>query len=305
MPTSERPGSTRIRTPSPKTSATPRDLDLDVGVDRGRLVLGGVGDPEAAADVDQAAPIAGQLADRPDRQPVGLQLEDLRADVGVQADQVEHVGGEHPLDRPRRQPVLEAEAELGVELPGGDVVVGRGLDPRRHPDQHVLAFVEQPLAALDLVEGVEDQVADAGARGEEDLLVALVVAVHVDPRRVEAGAQRHVQLAARGDVDREALLGEEPVGGGAGEGLAGEEDLEVVAAPLEGLAVGARPRPHLVLGVDVGGGAELGGELDHVTAGDLEMPALVHAAAGRVDRRARDRVSDRACLSALGHGTAL
>ena len=90
--------------------------------------------------------------------------------------------------------------------------------------------VEQPLAALDLVEGVEDQVADAGpTRREEDLLVALVVAVHVDAARVEAGAQRHVQLAAGGDVDREPLLGEEAVGGGAGEGLAGEEDLEVVA----------------------------------------------------------------------------
>ena len=165
--------------------------------------------------------------------------------------------------------------------------------------------VEQPLAALDLVEGVEDQMADAGARGEEDLLVALVVAVHVDPRRVEAGAQRDVQLAAGGDVDREPLLGEEPVGGGAGERLAGEEHLEVAAAALERLAIGARPGAHLVLGVDVGGGAELGGELDHVAAGDLEMAALVHAAARRVNRRARDRVGDRACLSALGHGTAL
>ncbi len=97
------------------------------------------------------------------------------------------LGGEHPLDRARRQPVLEPEAELRVELAGGDVVVGRGLDPRRHPDQHPLAPLEQPLAALDLVEGVEDQVADAGAGGEEDLLVGLVVAVHVDAVGVEAG----------------------------------------------------------------------------------------------------------------------
>ena len=215
----------------------------------------------------------------------------------------ELVGGEHPLDRPRRQPVLEPEAELRVELAGLDVVVGRGLDPRRDPDQHVLGRVEQPLAALDLVEGVEDQVADAGAGGEEDLLVGLVVAVHVDAVGVEAGPQRHVQLAAGGDVDREALLGEEPVGGGAGQRLAGEEDLEVVAAALEGLAVGAGAGADVVLGVDVGGGAELGRELDHVAAGHLEVAALVDAAARRIDRRSLDRVAarDPACSrSAIG-----
>ena len=190
--------------------------------------------------------------------------------------------------------------------PVGDVVVGRGLDPGRDPDQHVLGRVEQPLAALDLVEGVEDQVADPGAGGEEDLLVGLVVAVHVDPRRVEAGAQRHVQLAAGGDVDREPLLGEEPVGGGAGQRLAGEEDLEVGAAALEGLAVGAGPGAHVVLGVDVGGRAELGGELDTSQPATSRWPRSLTRLPGRIDRRARDRVArDRARLSRSAIGRAL
>ena len=118
LPTSERPGSTRIRTPVAEDLGDAAHLDVDVGVDRGRLVLGGVGDAEAAADVDDPAPVAGQLAERADRQRVGLELEDLRADVGVQPDQLELVGGEHPLDRPRRQAVLEPEAELRVELAG-------------------------------------------------------------------------------------------------------------------------------------------------------------------------------------------
>ena len=227
--------------------------------------------------------------------------------MGVQPDQLQLVGGEHPLDRPRRQPVLEPEAELGVELAGLHVAVGRGLDPRRDPDQHPLRRVEQPLAALDLVEGVEDQVADAGAGGEEDLLVGLVVAVHVDAVGVEAGAQGHVQLAAGGDVDREPLLGEEPVGGGAGERLAGEEDLEVGAAALEGLAVGAGAGADVVLGVEVGRRAELRRQLDHVAAGHLEVAALVDAAAGRVDRRARDRIAahDRPRLFSLRHRTGI
>ena len=211
--------------------------------------------------------------------------------MGVQPDQLQLLGGEHPLDRPRRQAVLEPEAELGVELAGGDVVVGRGLDPGRDPDQHPLAALQQPLAALDLVEGVEDQVADPGPGGEEDLLVALVVAVHVDPLGVEAGPQRHVQLAAGGDVDREPLLGAEPVGRGAGQRLAGEENLEVVGSALEGLAVGAGAGADVVLGVDVGGGAELFGQLDHVAAGHLQVPPFVDAAADRVDRRPRDRIA--------------
>ena len=88
-----------------------------------------------------------------------------------------------------------------------------------------------------------------------------------------------------------------------GKRLAGEEDLEVGAAALEGLAVGAGAGADVVLGVDVGGGAELCRQLDHVAAGDLEVAALVDAAAGRVDRRARDRVAarHRPRLSSLRH----
>src|ERR1700761_3483644 len=254
----------------PEDLAHAVDLDADVVVDRGRAIVLGVGDAEAAADVDDLAPVAGQLTERGDRQLVGLELEDLRADVGVQPDQVQLLGGEDALDRPRRPGrVAGPEAELRVELAGGDVVVGRGLDPRGDPDQHLHRLVEEALAALDLVEGVEDQVADSGPRRHQDLLVGLVVAVHVDPGRVEPRGERDVELAAGGDVDRQPLLGEELVGGGGREGLARVEDLAVDAAALEGLAVGAGTGAHVVLGVDVGGGAVLFGELDHVAAADL------------------------------------
>src|SRR4051812_38615477 len=225
-------------------------LDVDVGLDRGRLVLFRVGDPESAADVDELAPVTGKLAERADRKFVGLELEDLRADVGVQADELEMLAVQHALDRPRGEAVLEAEAELRVELPGLHVVVGRRPHAGGHPDQHGLAPLEQALAALDLVERVDDQVPDARAGGESDLLVGLVVAVQVDASAVETGPQRRVQLAARGDVDRQALLAEQPAGGGAGERLARVDHLEAIAALLERLQVGACPRPHIVLGVD-------------------------------------------------------
>ena len=135
-----------------------------------------------------------------------------------------------PLDRPLGEAVREPEAELGVELARLDVVVGRRLDPGRDPDQDPLGPVEQPLGPLDLVEGVEDQVADAAVERVAELGLGLVVAVHVDPRRVEAGGQGHAQLAARGDVDREPLLAHQPVGRGAGKRLARVDHLEVVGA---------------------------------------------------------------------------
>ena len=98
--------------------------------------------------------------------------------------------------------------------------------------------------------------------------------MHVDAGGVEARGERDVQLAAGGDVDREPLLGEQLVGGGGREGLAGEEDLAVDAAALEGLAVGAGAGAQVVLGVDVGGGAVLFDELDDVAAADLELALL-------------------------------
>jgi hypothetical protein len=111
--------------------------------------------------------------------------------------------------------------------------------------------------------------------------------MHVDPRRVEARGEGDVELAAGGDVDREPLLGEEPVGGGGREGLAREEDLAGDAAAFEGLAVGVGAGAHVGFGVDVGGGAVRFDQLDDVAAADLEVAALVYPAADRQHGRAR------------------
>ena len=45
-----------------------------------------------------------------------------------------------------------------------------------------------------------------GVEGEPQLRLGLVVAVHEDALRVDAGLQREVQLAAGGDVHRQPLL---------------------------------------------------------------------------------------------------
>ena len=86
-------------------------------------------------------------------------------------------------------------------------------------------------------------------------------------------------------------LAQQRVGGGRRQRLAGVDHLEVVGALARSARTySARPGADVVLGVDVGGRAELGGQLDHVAARDLQVAALVHARARRIDRRGGDRV---------------
>ena len=118
----------------------------------------------------------------------------------------------------RRRQGRERDPELRVLLAGGDLLVGVRTDPGGDPQQNPLAAPGcEPFEPLDLVERVDDDVADPGLERGEELGLGLVVAVHVDPRRVEARAERQVQLAAGGDVAGEPLLGEQAVGGGAAE----------------------------------------------------------------------------------------
>ena len=59
---------------------------------------------------------------------------------------------------------------------------------------------EQSLEPLDLVEGVDDDPADADRQRRGQLVVGLVVAVQHQPVGRDPGGQGHVQLAAGRDV---------------------------------------------------------------------------------------------------------
>jgi hypothetical protein len=68
-------------------------------------------------------------------------------------------------------------------------------------------------AAVELVEVVEvvdDDVADAGVEGLGQLALGLGVAVQVDLLGIHPGPQRQRELSPAGDVAAVALLGEEP-----------------------------------------------------------------------------------------------
>ena len=106
-PTIARPGSIDSRgsaMPSARHSCS-TILVISVGELRGvgRVVLGGVRDAEAAAEVHLRQRDAELVADPrlQGQHPAGRDLEaggveDLGADVGVQAEQLEARGGEHP-----------------------------------------------------------------------------------------------------------------------------------------------------------------------------------------------------------------
>src|SRR5919205_4570370 len=86
------------------------------------------------------------------------------------------------------------------------------------------------------------------------------------------------------------LLGEQPVGRDAGERLARVDDLEPLDPGAEGVEVCPGAGSHVVLGVDVGRGPGLPGELDDVATPDLEPSPLVEARAERIDvRKGRGR----------------
>ena len=174
-PAIARPGSTDSR--GPRHPGRPA-LVLD---DRGQLgrqlhgrlgvVLGGVRDAEAAAEAELGqldAVVRADLRVQADDAARGhlerRGVEDLRADVGVQPDELERRLGEHPLDRAGRLATGQGEPELLVLVGGRDVLVRVRLDADLDADHHrrADAAIGGELGEpADLVEGVDDDPADA------------------------------------------------------------------------------------------------------------------------------------------------
>ena len=83
-------------------------------------------------------------------------------------------------------------------------------------------WVGRALEAVDVVGVVDHDHADAGVERVADVEVALGVAVQQDVLGIEAGGQRDRQLAGRGDVAAQPLLGEDARDRRARERLGGE-----------------------------------------------------------------------------------
>ncbi len=172
--------------------------------------------------------------------------------MAVQADELQRRHREDPAGGLGRRAAAQRQAELLVVVGGGDELVGVGLDAHGDPDQDLgphAVLVGQVAEAGDLLEGVDDDVADPGRDGLLELGDRLVVAVHGDPVGREADTQRDGQLTGAAHVDAEALLHDPPGDLAAQERLGGVVDLAVV----EGLAELGRAGPEVLLVEDVEG----------------------------------------------------
>ena len=188
---------------------------------RRRIILRQIGNAESAAEVDGRdlrglvdAELGDHVAQQADHAVRGDleagDVEDLRADVAVQADQPQMVGREHPAHRGHRRTAGQRQPELLVLVRGGDELVGVRLDADGDADQHVLHDAGRAgdlVEALDLGHRVQHDVPDAGLDRGGQLVDGFVVAVQRDSLGREVGVQRDGELAAAADVQRQALLG--------------------------------------------------------------------------------------------------
>ena len=99
-------------------------------------MLGQIRDAQAAAQVELGDLVTVGVADaghelHHDRRRLaeGVQREDLRTDVAVQAHQAHVLGGQHVADALEGEVLAHGEAELRVLATRADVLMGVGLAP--------------------------------------------------------------------------------------------------------------------------------------------------------------------------------
>src|SRR5438093_39378 len=133
------------------------------------------------------------------RLAVRVDLADLRADVRVEAVQLELWPREDRAHSRFGCAARDVEAELRVLGSGQQVRVRMSVDagPDAQEDRRTrIAFRGDASEECDLVEVVDDDAAHAFRARDEQLVLALVVAVKEDPVAGKIGARRRVQLAA-------------------------------------------------------------------------------------------------------------
>jgi hypothetical protein len=220
----EHPGEERAGVADERPPGLDDDGEAEVAraVDERGTVLGGrrrpllaVGDPEPAAHVEVAerdaavAQAADQHPHARERVGEGREARELRADVAVDADDLE-------VREARRARVdLErggdVDSELALLHPRRDVRMGLGVDVGVDPQGDGRA---PPRGGGGLLEGVElrggldVEHEDAGGERPRHLVARLADTGEDDPARVGAGALGAEELAARDDVEAAALARE-------------------------------------------------------------------------------------------------
>jgi hypothetical protein len=212
-----------------------------------------VPDPEAAADVDRprqpvelVAAAVGELREQRHREQMRAHVGELRADVDVQALDVEP-GGKCGADRLDR--VVLVQPELGAAMAGADGLVRLRLDAGGHADED--ATHARLGGTRGLVERVQHDERPGLGRGTQ-LLVRLVVPVHEQALTRDPGPLREGQLPECRDVRAEPFLGEQAHQSDVRKRLRPVDDERIGSGPLEH----PRALAHRILCIDDEGGPE-------------------------------------------------
>ena len=288
----------RLRQPFALEGGAQRiDDDLGVLVGRGRGLVAQVLDGEAAAGAVLAqlqavlvAHAGGEGDHRVVRRLIRRHLKDGRAQVAVEAKQLQVRVRQRLHHRLLRLPSFDSQAELGVEHARRRLRVRVGVDVGRDAQQHRLAFAERTGDAVQqrqLVEVIDHDAAHARLDRLAQLPGRLVVAVEEGALHGEAGGAGDCQLAAGDDVQPQPFLRHERCQPAPQVRLRGVGDGAVLVTRSERLAIGAAGLTQLLLVEDVEGRAELLRQVDGVTAAQGQV------AVRRRGRRARQHRHER------------
>ena len=197
--------------------------------------------------------------------------------------------------------IRERESEFLVFVRGREEVVRLGVDAAVDAQEHRLrgtAPLHDRAEALDLDQAVDDDRPDADLDRALQLGEGLVVAVEAETGRVGTRRQRDRELAARADVDGQALLGHPAHHLGAEERLAGVVHARLHAVQgrrrAEGLQRATRGLADELLVEDVQRRAESVSQL-----GRRDAPEPEHAVVVALRRRRPHRRSER--VRVVGH----
>ena len=230
-----------------------------------RAAIWRVGDGEPAAEVVGAE--VAERGDRLDREPPRREVEELRADVDVQAAQVGPRASPQPLDRARR--VGEREAELRARVAGQDRGVRVGDDARRDPDHH-LDRARRCASSLSISSKLSTTIRAPASAAARSSCADFALPCRMIRRPLKPAFSASASSPPRRDVDGQALLLEHAQHRRARERLGGEHDLPV---PHRGPEL-ARAGAQVVLGDGVERRAELARQLDRVAAADEQAAVL-------------------------------
>ena len=212
----------------------------------GRL---GIGNTVAAAEVQILGKEAGFAVHVGDEGQHHLRrldkrraVENLRADVAVEALQTHAGKRERALDKRHSLPGLDGGAEFGIDRAGDDLFMRMRIDARRNAQQDVLHLAVRAGDAVEreqLVLVVDDEGAHPDVQRVGDIRVGFVVAVEIDVLRIKAGLAGGIQLAGRNDVRADPLRRGDAVDVHIRQRLRGEQH---AAARGEAYCFGACPR---------------------------------------------------------------